>query len=114
MEAWFLHMQQELRGASKAAAGQLHMQYLKWLLEGLEPAEALCQRGLLHLHARCYLQVRVADVLLRVVQGRVLSRWLEQPYQAHGAFVCGSCVVGPVWVTRQDSEGLCLPFTGLQ
>ena len=59
VEAWFLHMQQELRGAPKAAARQLHLQYMKWLLEGLEPAEALCQRGLLHMHARCYLQVRM-------------------------------------------------------
>ena len=64
VEAWFLHMQQELRGTPKAAASQLHMKYMRWVLEGLPPGEALCQRGLLYIHARCYLQVLLVGSIL--------------------------------------------------
>ena len=65
MEAWYLHMQQELRGTPKAAASHFHMKYMGWMLGGLPPGEALCQRGLLYIHARCYLQVQlVGDVPL--------------------------------------------------
>lgn len=51
-------MQQELRGAQRAEKMKLHASFCGWMLEGLRPAQALCERARLHLLAKCYVQVQ--------------------------------------------------------